>query len=325
MTWTTRLIAACVVLGCTVPAAHADEQPAAPAAEKQAPAKAPDPIDVVVKRLAESAEVKEALATFKVAFKAKGHKGGAALMHKEHALKQLAPVPHPRVVDAVAKIAKRDRKLAVRRMALNALAQMSPDVSSYAGAAVVELLDDKRLAKDEGHHLACLTTLAALKYLPSVKTLKALLNNKDYAVQASTYQLIGEMQDARLVRELLKRIGILNAVQSGSSWAGGEAHVDTGTAGDGDQRAAEAQARAEAAENAAAAGGAGGPAAGSSRDMTKHIVEALSGLTGQDFADAKGAGNWLIDNPAWLPKAKAKTRAAAARQEDLTKAIKRAR
>ena len=307
------LLAAVTVLGpATV--ARADEP--APPGDAEAPAAAPD--GPALPPLADAEELEAALDRFREDFKAKGLRGDDKLMQKDHAVRTLAAVPHPAVVDRLFDLARRDRSPEVRHMALQALGQQV-SLAAYAGPKVVQLLGDKRLAKDDDHVLASLGVLGRLRYLAPVETFEALLRHKDYAIRKQVLVVLGELKDVRLLDEMLRALGSLEAQEQGESWDGAEATVDTGTAGDADQRAAEAKAKAEAARNKGAGRGRGG--GGTTRDLKDHLLASLAAMTGQDFAAREDAGAWLEGNPAWRGQARAAVDAALAEQDRLAKAL----
>lgn len=281
-----------------------------------------DDVEMPLPPLAGVEEVGEAMARFEEDFKAKGLKGDDRLMQKDHAVLTLSGIPHPKVIDRLYDLARRDRASEVRRMALTALGKQST-LAAYAGPKVVELLEDKKLAKDDDHVLACLKTLGRLGYHPPVEALQATLRHKDYAVRKQTLALIGELKDVRHLEVLLRELGTLDAQEKGESWDGAEAKVDTGTAGDSDQKAAEAKAKAEAARNKGAAGGKG-KGGGSTRDMKDQLLAALEAMTGQDFVDQKDAGTWLEKNPDWRPQAEAELEKTLEREAHLEKELAKA-
>ena len=86
-------------------------------------------------------------------------------------------------------------------------------------------------------------------------------------------------------------VGALKGLEGeeGGKWDGGSASVDTGTAGDGDQKAAEAQARAAAAGNARK----GKSAARRMRSAGETVYLVLKDLTGEAFASGKDARAWV--------------------------------
>ncbi|MEZ6025094.1 MAG: HEAT repeat domain-containing protein [Planctomycetota bacterium] len=281
-----------------------------------------DDVEPPLPPLAGAEEVGEAMARFEEDFKARGLKGDDKLMQKDHAVLFLSGVPHPKVIDRLYDLARRDRASEVRRMGLTALGKQST-LAAYAGPKVVQLLEDKKLAKDDDHVLACLKALGRLGYHPPVETLEATLRHKDYAVRKQTLALIGELKDVRHLEALLRELGTLDAQEKGESWDGAEAKVDTGSAGDADQKAAEARAKAEAARNKGAAGGKG-KGGGSTRDMKDQLLASLEVMTGQDFVDQKDAGTWLEKNPDWRPQAEAELEKTLEREAHLEKELAKA-
>jgi hypothetical protein len=310
------LLVACALCAALADVGVSPAEAEEPAAEAAAPAEeAP-----TMPALAEAQELEEALERFKEDFKAKGLKGDDKLMQKDHAIRTLAAVPHPVIVDRLYEIARRDRASEVRRMALEALGQQAP-LAAYAGPKVVALLGDKRMAKEDDHVLASLRAIGRLRFLPPIDTFEGLLRHKDYAIRKQTLVVLGELKDVRLLDEMLRALGSLEAQEQGESWDGAEATVDTGTAGDGDQKAAEAKAKADAARNAAGHRGRGG--GGATRDLKDQLLASLAAMTGQDFVARQDAGTWLEANPDWRGKALGEVEAALQRQDELAKALGR--
>lgn len=291
-------------------------------AHAEPPAAAPAP---AAKPLATDAEVEAALAKFKEDFKAKGLKGDDKLSQKDFALKELAKLQHPKVVDALA-AASRDADETVRMLGVIYLGDQSA-LPGAAGKRVVEATT--RGAIEDAFRMTCLQQIGRLKYLGARETIKDALKAQSYAVKKSALAAAGRTGDVRLLREVVAVIGVelpadgagggsdpqssgKEVTQEGYSWEGAEASVDTGTAGDSDQKAAEAQAKAQAAANQAAAAkgsGGGGPGGGgeggargaggasrSPKELIPTVLGVLKQLTGRTFANAGEFKKWFVEN-----------------------------
>lgn len=271
--------------------------------------------------LATDAEAEAALAKFKEDFKAKGLKGDDRLSQKDFALQALAKVQHLKVVDALA-AASRDADETVRMLGVIYLG----DQAAFPGAAgkrVVEAMT--RGAVEDAFRMTCLQQVGRLRFLGAREPIRDALKSQNYAVKKSALAAVGRTGDLRMLREVVAVIGLKlpedggadtgddkqssgkEVVQEGSSWEGAEASVDTGTPGDGDQKAAEAQAKAQAAANQAAAqkgGGAGGEggargAGGASRspkELIPTVLGVLKQLTGKSFSSPGEFKAWYAAN-----------------------------
>ena len=249
-------------------------------------AEEPAPKDETPK-LASDAQAKAALDTFKDAFKARGLKGDEKLMQKEFAMRALAKVQHRSVIDALAKIT-RDRSPDVRTSAVTHLGKQRA-LSGYAGHRILQAM--RKQKKDATFTMACLSAISKLGCLLADADIRELMKHSDYSIRKQALLAIGQLQDMRMLDDLL---GLLKELKldKGVTWEGAEATVDTGTAGDGDQKAAEAKAKAQAAKNKKA----GRRGARSQRDIGPIVLEALKLLTGEEFDGSIMAKEWTEAN-----------------------------
>lgn len=302
-------------------------------ADEAAKAK-PDAKKAVVPKADSDEDVAEALEAYKVAFKAKGLRGDDRTAQRDYAMEQLSAYQHKKVIDALAKAMRHSDE----NVRLAAIVHMGSQTAhpAYAGKAVAKMM--QRFRKDEYFMISAFETLGKIKYLGAKDYLEAGLKHHDFGVKKAAIAAIGETRDFRLLSAMLKEVGIdaerVAAAPEGGGqpeqvgesyeWEGAEAHVDTGTAGDGDQKAAEKQAKEQAAANEAKAKqqakmgktggslgggvGQGGGRGGSSRskqELIHPIKTALAKLTGEDFNDAKSIFAWLRANEkAMVQKAK---------------------
>lgn len=274
-------------------------------------------------------EVEAALAEFKIAFKAKGLRGDDRSAQRDFAMEQLSAFQHKDVVDAIAKNMRHADEY-VRLAAVTHLGTQR-GLPAYAGKKVAAAA--KKLRKDIFFLISAFDSIGKLKYLGAMDLIAKGLRHQDFGVKKAAIATIGNIGDYRLLYAMLKEVGIdaeraaqapadgggqPEQVGEGYSWEGAEAEVDTGTSGDGDQKAAEKAAKEKAAANEAAAknkaganggapggfggnpgatggGGGGGRGAGgrSKQELIYPIKATLSKLTGEDFKDAKGIFTWL--------------------------------
>jgi hypothetical protein len=266
--------------------------------------------------------VAAALAKFKEDWKAKGLKGDDRLSQREFALRELAKHQHAKVVEELASVT-RDPDPTLRMIGVIYLG----DMTLLPGAAGPKVVAAMKAGKgDVVMLMTCLQSIGHLKYLGARAELKDALRDQSFAVKKAAIDAIGRTGDLRLLREMLEVIGVdlgddpsaaqdanegKEVVEEGYSWEGAEASVDTGTAGDGDQKAAEAKVKAQLAANKAAAekgskaggGGDGGGAsvgrggtARSTEELLYPIIAALKGMTGRSFTGPKDLRKWHREN-----------------------------
>jgi hypothetical protein len=232
-------------------------------------------------------EAAEALKLFKVAFKAKGYRGDEKIAEQDYAMRELAVVQHPKVVDALAKQTK-NRNVDVRTGAVLQLGKQRA-LPAYAGKAVVAAM--KRHAKDDTFVMAGLEAIGELGYLGAFDLLKDLMKHHEYAVLKNTLVIIGELKDVRFIEEIFKLLKELK-LEKGAKWDGVSVTYDTGTAGTHDQEMAEAIGRAQEAKNKKK----GKKAARSQRDLGPIVLMAMKALTGEEFSGSIQARKWLDAN-----------------------------
>ena len=247
--------------------------------------KAPKPIPP----LASAEEVAEALAEFKIAYKAKGMKGEEKLAEQDFAMRNLAQVQHPKIVDALAKLTK-NRSPEISTSAVIQLGSQRR-TPGYAGQAVVAAM--KRKSKDDTFQMAGLAAIANLGYLGAKDTIVGLMGHHDYAVRKNALVTIGKLKDERFIEEIVKLMKALR-LEKGAKWDGVEVNYDTGTAGDGDQKMAEKIGKAKQAKNAKK----GKRAGRSQRDIGPVVLELMFTLTGEQFTGGIAARKWLGENRA---------------------------
>ena len=288
--------------------------------------------------LATDEDVAKALEKFKEDWKAKGLKGDDRLSQREYAVRELARHQHAKVVQQLASIT-RDPDATIRLIGVIYLGDMTL-LPGLAGPKVTAVLKTAR--NDTVMVLTCLQSIGNLKYLGARDDLKDALRDQSFAVKKAAIEAIGRTGDLRLLEEMLKVVGVdlgndpaatgqetsdgKEVATEGYSWEGAEASVDTGTAGDGDQKAAEAKVKAQLAANKAAAesgaganpgapggapaGGDAGPGRGggssrSTEELIYPIVAALRQMTGRSFGGPKDVRKWHRDNrPVLAEKAK---------------------
>ncbi len=281
--------------------------------------------------LASDADANAALAKFQEDFKAKGLTGDDRLSQRDYAMGALAKVQHRLVVDALAGVT-RNPDGTLRTIAVIYLGDMKA-LPGLAGPKVVAAM--KKDASDPVLVMSGLQSLGSLRYLGAKDDIRKLLESQDWAIRKCAILAAGETRDMRLIEDVLKVVGIeiptgkdptggagapeqsggKEVTEEGYSWEGAEAHVDTGTAGDGDQKAAEAEAKAKMAANKAAAekssgggsgGGGGGVDGGSAggrggaartpKELLPAVIKTLNRLTGRSFGGPRDVKKWMAEN-----------------------------
>ena len=187
--WLIALLAVCLL--AAAPAAVAEEES--------------DPV------LASEEEVAEALEKFKTDFKARGLTGDDKLSQKDWAMSLLAPVQHPDVVKALAKVT-RDRNQTLRILAVIYLGEQQ-ELPALAGEAILTTM--KRNRKDVVLQMSALQSLGQLKYLGARDHIESLLKHRDYAIKKAAIAAVGSVGDMRMLPDILKLVGIeFKGVQS---------------------------------------------------------------------------------------------------------------
>ncbi len=224
-------------------------------------------------------DAKAAIAAFKAEFK------GKDVAKKADAVDALGDVNHPFVVDELVKVTKhKDPELRAAAFQNLERQRAIPDV---AGKAVLSGLDVK--SKDVATLTSVIDTVEVLRHRGSLPVLLTLCRHDDHAVVRAALDALGDMKDVRAldaVLELLKEL----KVEDGVKWDGASASVDTGTAGNGDQQAAEAAAPARAAAGNARKGKS---AARRMRSAGEIVYMVLKDLTGEAFGSGKEARAWV--------------------------------
>ena len=315
----TSIVSLCLALFCfaigpsNAWAKDANPKPANPKdaeADKQAAPKVKP-----IPPLASDAEAEAALTEFKEAYKARGLKGDDKTSERDFAMQKIAPIQHRDVIKALAKVVKsKDPNLRIAAVVHLGEQRALP---SLAGKVVADAL--LRSKKDVNFAITALETLGQLGYLGASPVVEQMLRHNDFSVKKAAIATVGQMKDMRLLRPMLAQVGInpdkdLEDVEKrerrekedGHSWEGAEASVDTGTAGDGDQKAAEKQAKEQAAKNKAeaeaAAGGkpsigrSGGGGGRSTKELIHPIKKALSAMTGESFEGPTSVVKWCQEN-----------------------------
>lgn len=151
---------------------------------------------------------------------------------------ELASLPHALTVERVGRIVLKDKNEEHQLIAAAALAEFrKPEaVRDAAGKTLLKAID-------EGPSIdvvdTCVASIGKIGYREAVPVLVEILRKGgDPWLLVTAVRVCGDLKDMRALPQLLE---LWERFPVGDSWDGGaEVSVDTGTAGDGDQQAAEA-------------------------------------------------------------------------------------
>jgi hypothetical protein len=280
------LACGCAALGLAL-ATAALLSPAVPAWADGEPKEAKDAKEAPRPPLASDEEAQEALAQFKLAFKAKGLKGDEKIAEQDYAIRRLAEVQHEKVVDAIFKLTRHRNEL-IRTSAVLQLG-VQRALPGYAGAAVVKAV--RKNHTDHTFVMAGVETIGALGYLGAGDLLRELLKHHQYAVVKHSLVTMGELADSRFIEDIIKLMKKLK-LEKGAKWDGVSVTYDTGAPGTHDQEMAEKIGKAKEAKNK----GKGRGAARSMRDLGPVVLQVAKELTGQEFTGSISARKWVNAN-----------------------------
>ena len=229
---------------------------------------------------------KAALESFEEAFKTKDV--GA----KQGALYNLHDVPHDLVLKRLEK-ALRDRDPKVKQVAALAIGGQQHDPKK-AGGILMKLY--KKEFDTEEVLMSTLEGMAELRYMAYWPEVKPAMKDERNAVVIRVLDLLGTNQDFRALPELLEMYKV--AMPKRVSWTTGTVTVDTGTAGDADQKAAEAAWTAKYGQGGskAKAKAKAKARAFDERNFDSQIRKCVKQITGQDFDNAMDFEAWYIEN-----------------------------
>jgi len=211
------------------------------------------------------------------------------MSRKMRAILELSLVKHESVVDELAKRALTDRNPEVR----DATAQVFGDMDFCADKAGEYL--KKSIAKNDKFPevlISIIRSIGKLKYTGAFEELKEAaehLNETKYQfVTVEVVRTFGVLGDPECLPFLL---WMSEYGGHALKWSTGSVSVDTGTSGDGDQRAAEAKWKAKYGHVKAKK-----PPAPVIRTYMDELRKCVKKLTGQEFKTATEFRKWLVAN-----------------------------
>ena len=245
-----------------------------------APALALDPVP--------DEEAKEALKQFEADFRSKD------LSDKQAAIYNLHDVPSDLVIRRLERLL-RDRDPEVRNVAALAMGGQQHNVDA-AGEALLDAYEKEKKGDEDLVISSVLDGLRELKHLGYWPLLEGALDDQRDAVVIRTLDLLGENEDWRAIPVLLEKYKI--AMPKRVKWSTGTVNVDTGAAGDADQKAAEAKFNAKygAGGSKEAAKAKAKAKSFDERNFDSQLRRCVKAITGESFDNALDMQDWYVEN-----------------------------
>ena len=211
---------------------------------------------------------------------------------KQNAIYNLHELRNDLVIKRLEKLL-RNKHPEVRNVAALALGGQlhNPD---YAGKVLLKAYDKEK--KNDDVLASVLDGIREVKFLGYWPKLEPALKDKRTSVVIRTLDLLGDNQDWRSLPVLLEMYKV--AMPKRIKWSTGTVNVDTGTAGDADQKAAEAKFNAKY--------GVGGSKAKAKakrkakafeeRNFDAQLRRCVKSITGETFDNAYDFEEWYVEN-----------------------------
>lgn len=181
-------------------------------------------------------------------------------------------------------------QLAVPAEAGRALADFLKVQASWASKPDTQSPEEQQRVADEARVLvACWNSVGALGWKDAWKEWKDYMDHEHDDVASASITAFGRIKEYRALPGLLEWF---NIYPDGVSWEGGSVRVDTGAAGDKDQKAAQAAWKAKY----------GGRAKKARPAVVDALLRAVREITGQEFTKPAQLKQWMDDNKALLKK-----------------------
>ena len=281
----------------------------APPVLAEEPEEKPDPIPP----MASDEEAKEALTLFKDEWKARGYKGDEKTAVRERAMRKFAETQHPIVTERLYKLTG-DRNEDISTLAVMYLGRQRA-LPGYAGKHVLKAAEKHQ--NDPVFVMFAVDAISELDYRLQIEFLRKLLKHKDEMVRKVAILKVGDMKEMRMFEDLLQLAKDLK-IDKGWKTEGHEVRVDTGAAGDKDQKAAEAKYKQKYGNSARKARSSGR----AMRDLKPILLESMKRLTGEEFFSRKNAEDWAKANAERMAKEKKALTAQAMKQRAEAAALK---
>ena len=206
----------------------------------------------------------------------------------------LHDVPHDRTIKQLAKFLK-DKQPAVRGVAALALGGQGHNKDA-AGALLMKTYQKEK--KEIEVAISCVDAIKELRWYGYWPALEKDTKGKSArsAIVIRILELLGQNKDYRAIPMLLEMYKV--AMPKRVTWKTGTVNVDTGTAGDADQRAAEAKFNSKYGRGGskAKAKATAKARAFDARNFTTQIRKCAKEITGEDFETDVDLEDWWIDN-----------------------------
>ena len=230
---------------------------------------------------------KEGLAEFKKTFKkTKDLEGRQNLVYDLHDL------PHELVIKQLEKLLKtKDKNIGgVAALALGGQAH------DPLRAGKILMNGYKAQFKEELIVISVMDGWTELKYLAYWPTVEKAMKDARNAIVIRVLDLLGDNKDWRAIPKLLEMFHV--AMPKRVTWKTGEVKVDTGTAGDADQKAAEAKFNAKYGKGGSKAKAKAKRKAKAfdERNFSNELRKTVKSITGEDFDNAIDFEDWYLEN-----------------------------
>ena len=231
-------------------------------------------------------EANDVLVTFAEEFKSKD------IEEKQNAIYNLHDVPHDKVLDRLEKLLK-NRDPAIRNVAALAIGGQGHDP---VRVGKILMRQYKKDFKNELVLSSVIEAMVELKFTGYWPGMKPALKAKQSSTVVRILDLLGQNRDYRTLPLLLDMYQV--AMPKRVKWKTGEVRVDTGAAGDTDQKAAEAAfnkkyGRGGSKEKRKAAAKA---KSFDERNFATQLRKCVKRITGQDFDNAIDFEDWYVEN-----------------------------
>jgi len=231
-------------------------------------------------------QAKEALARFKEAFRTK------EIEARQMAVYELHDVRHELVLKELAKLL-RHRDVEIRNVAALAVGGQSQDLRK-AGELLMKSY--KKDFDEEDVISSVIDAMAELRYMGYWPEVQKALKDDRSGVVVRCFELIGTNKDWRAFPDLVDMYK--EVMPRRISWSTGTVNVDTGAAGDADQKAAEAAFNAKYGRGGSKMKAKAKAKAKSFdlRNFSTQLRKCMKAITGEDFDNAFDVEDWWVEN-----------------------------
>ena len=219
------------------------------------------------------------------------------------ALRYFGSWRHKSVLKELKKLWRREKQLELLAIAAEGLGNQTPYAREAGKALVKELEDRKDWASREDPEdeeelqqklearvlVAGIRAVGELGYVEGWDDLKDFIDHNHDDVAAEMMLVCGRLKEYRALPIILEWF---NYYPDGYSWSGGSVRVDTGAAGNKDQRAAKAKWKAKY----------GGRKKKARPLVWETMVEVVEMLTGEKMSKPEELKQWMEDNEDFLKK-----------------------